>query len=283
MRIRNRILQLYRANRLQFASVPLPLEDQRRLVLLFPDILDRIADPDIFEFEWHESQICIDGDDLVHYPTVEEWEWEEAMSCPVPHPHCWIETAVSAQDGSKERIYIWDVVRNEEHGFTATPLVFDTKTNSLSYFGTYIVVAKNEFDDLGRRGKVKIFNALTKYADDYEIDEFYEHANMLARLFRMLCHPKVVVEASPADERVNRERRRRGRETIAHQRTVRISEEAFQYRGSNRAGGHASPKEHHRRAHKRRYADGRETTVRECVVNRGDRGIPPSPQNFTVD
>jgi hypothetical protein len=115
-------------------------------------------------------------------------------------------------------------------------------------------VTQNEIDDLGRRGTVKVFNALTQYADDYEIDEFYEHANMLARLLRILCHPKAIVESTPADERLNRERRRRDRETIARQRTVRISEEAFQYQGSNAAGGHASPKEHHRRAHKRRYA-----------------------------
>ncbi|MEP9374465.1 hypothetical protein [Mesorhizobium sp. KR1-2] len=160
--------------------------------------------------------------------------------------------------------------------------MFDRQTRSLSYFGTYIVVAQQEVDDLGRRGTVKVFNALTQYADDYEIDEFYEHANMLARFFRMLCHPKAIVQSTPADERLNRERRRRGRETIAPQRTVRISNEAFQYRTSNAAGGHASPKEHYRRAHKRRYADGRETTVRECVVNRGHGGAQPLPQHFSV-
>lgn len=283
MRVRNRILQLDRANRLEYATVPLPAEDEQRLMLLLPDILRRIADPDIFEFVWQDSQIRIDDDYMVHYPTVEEWEWEEAMTCPVPHPRVWIETALAGPDGASDRVYIWDVTRDDGHGFTATPLVFDQQGNTFSHFGTYIVVAQNDIDDLGRRGTVKVFNALTQYADDYETDEFYEHANMLARLFRILCHPKAVVEATPADESLNRERRRRGRETIAHQRTVRISEEAFQYRGSNAAGGHASPKEHHRRAHKRRYADGRETMVRECIVNPGHGGVPPLPQHFSVD
>ncbi|OJH54713.1 hypothetical protein ATN81_11825 [Agrobacterium pusense] len=283
LRFRNRILQLDRANRLEYGTVPLPPEDERRLLLMLPDILRRIADPDIFEFAWQDSGIRIDDDYLVHYPTVEEWEWEEAMTCPVPHPHVWIETAAVGPDGANDRVYIWDVTRDGARGFTATPLVFDQQANTLTHFGTSIVVEQNEIDDLGRRGTVKVFNALTQYANDYETDEFYEHANMLARLFRMLCHPKAIVEAAPADERVNRERRRRGRETIAPQRTVRISEDAFQYRGSNAASGHASPKEHYRRAHKRRYADGRETTVRECVVNRGQGGVPPLPQHFSVD
>lgn len=283
LRVRNRILQLHRANRLEYGTVPLPIEDERRLLLMLPEILRSIASPDIFEFVWQDSRIRIDDDFIVHYPTVEEWEWEEAMTCPIPHPHVWIETAVTGPDDGTDRIYIWDVTRDEGRGFIATPLVFDQQANTFSHFGTSIVVAQNEIDDLGRRGTVKVFNALTQYADDYETDEFYEHANMLARLFRMLCHPKTIVEAAPADERLNRERRRRGRETIAHQRTVRISEEAFQYQGSNAGGEHASPKEHHRRAHKRRYADGRETMVRECIVNRGYRGVPPLPQHFSVD
>ncbi|MFC6448356.1 hypothetical protein [Shinella zoogloeoides] len=283
MRVRNRILQLNRANRLKFGTVPLPMKDEWRLRGMRAGLLDRIAAPDIFEFVWVGSQICIDNDFIVHYPTVEEWEWEEAMTCPVPHPHVWIETAADGPDGADERIYIWDVTRDEGRGFTAAPLVFDQQNSTLSHFGTYVVVAQNEIDDLGRRGTVKVFNALTQYADDYEIDEFYEHANMLARLFRMLCHPKATVETKPVDERTNRERRRRGRETIAHQTTVRISVEALQYRGTNAIGGHASPKEHHRRAHKRRYADGRETTVRECVVNRGHGGVAPLPQHFSVD
>lgn len=282
MRVRNRIFKLRRANRLEYGTVPLPEADERRLIMLLPDILRRIADPDIFEFVWEGANISIDANDMVHYPTVEEWEWEEAMTCPVPHPHVWIETAASGPDGARDRIYIWDVVRDEGRGFTATPLVFDQRTNSFCYFGTYLVVDRNEIDNLGRRGTVKVFNALTQYADDYEIDEFYEHANMLARFFRMLCQPKVIVESKPADERVNRERRRRGRETIAPQRTVRISEEAFQYRASNAEDVHTSPKEHYRRAHKRRYADGRETTVRECVVNGGQGSTPPLPQNFSV-
>lgn len=282
MRVRNRILQLHRANRLNYATVPLPPEDERRLTLLLPDILRRIADPDIFEFVWRDSGICIDDDYMVHYPTVEEWEWEEAMSCPVPHPHVWIETTASGPDGASHRNYIWDVTREEGHGFTAIPLLFDQQTNSFCYFGTNIVVAQNEIDDLGRLGTANVFNVLTQYADDYEIDEFYEHANMLARFFRILCRPNVILEATPIDKSVNRERRRRGRETIAVRQTVRISEEAFQFRASNAAAEHASPKEHYRRAHKRRYADGRETEVRECVVNRGHGGTPPLPQHFSI-
>ncbi|WP_168879105.1 hypothetical protein [Rhizobium sp. P28RR-XV] len=109
LRVRNRILQLHRANRLEYWTVPLPMEDERRLQQMLPGILRGIADPDIFEFVWQDSQIRIDDDFIVHYPTVEEWEWEEAMTCPVPHPHVWIETAAAGPDGADERIYIWDV------------------------------------------------------------------------------------------------------------------------------------------------------------------------------
>jgi len=138
MRVRNRILELDDADRLQFTSVPLPDEDQGPLKLLVRDLLRRIDDPEIFEFVWHGSEIRIDDDYMVHYPSVEEWEWEEAMSCPVPHPHVWIETASSGPDGANERIYIWDVTCDEEPGFTATPLVFDKRNDSLAYFATQI-------------------------------------------------------------------------------------------------------------------------------------------------
>lgn len=283
MRVRNRILELDDADRLQFTSVPLPDEDQGPLKLLVRDLLRRIDDPEIFEFVWHGSEIRIDDDYMVHYPSVEEWEWEEAMSCPVPHPHVWIETASSGPDGANERIYIWDVTCDEEPGFTATPLVFDKRNDSLAYFATQIVVRQNDIDDLGRRGTVKVFNALPGYANEYDIDEFYEHANMLARFFRILCHPKVVIGGRLADKPVNTKQRRQDRKTKARRRVVRISQEAFQYQTPKSEAGHASPKEHHRRAHKRRYADGRETTVRECVVNRGQSATPPLPQSFSVD
>lgn len=283
MRVRNRILQLARANRLEYGSVPLGEEDQRRLASLFPRILGSIADAGIFEFVWQDAGIRIDADYLVHYPDVEEWEWEEAMTCPVPHPHVWVETAASGSEDASDRTYIWDVVQDEGSGFTATPLVFDGKSNTFSYFGMHIVVDHNDIDDLGRRGTVKVYDALKGYAKDYEIDEFFEHANMLARFFRMLCQPKVLVEFEAADDRTNRERRRRGRETIAARTTVRISAEAFRSRAPKGTAEHASPREHHRRAHKRRYADGLETTVRECVVNKGQGLAALLPQQFVVD
>lgn len=284
MRVRNRILQLHRANRLGYGSVPLlGGEDQQWLMSVVPQVLNHMADADIFEFVWRDSGIRIDEDYLVHYPDVEEWEWDEAMTCPVPHRHIWIETAVANPEGTRDRIYIWDVMR-EESGFTATPLLFDEETNSLAHFGTIIAVDTVAIDDLGRRGTVKVYNALNDYAEDYEIDEFYEQANMLARFIRMLCHPKVIVEAQAADPGVNRERRRRGREAIARRQTIWISEDAFRFESSKTASGtHASPKEHYRRAHKRRYADGRETEVRDCVVNRGQGPVPPLPQHFSVD
>jgi len=282
MTIRNEILQLHRESRLVYGGVPMPPDDELRVFGMMPDILRRISDPDIFEFAWQGSGISIDAEYLVHYPTVEEWEWEEAMTCPVPHPHIWIETEVSAPHGAPDRIYIWDVTRDEGQGFTATPLVFDPGGHCLFYFATYLVVNRNEIDDLGRRGTVKVFNGLRKYADDFEIDEFYEHANMLARFLRILCHPKVIIDTKPAEDRLNRNRARRGKEPIVHRRTVRISEDALQYRAGGTGAGHASPKEHHRRAHKRRYANGRETTVRECVVNKGHGPELPLPQNFAV-
>ena len=57
MRVRNRIFQLQRAGRLEYGTVPLPEADERRLVMLLPDILRRIADPEIFEFVWQDSQM----------------------------------------------------------------------------------------------------------------------------------------------------------------------------------------------------------------------------------
>lgn len=59
LRVRNRILQLHRANRLEYRTVPLPMEDERRRLLMLPDILRGIADPDIFEFVWEDSQIRV--------------------------------------------------------------------------------------------------------------------------------------------------------------------------------------------------------------------------------
>jgi len=281
MSTRNQILDLYRNGRLQFTSVPLPPHDQRELLRRTPDIMEKIRNPQIFEFAWDDSGVWLDENFDAHYPDVDDHEWTDAVRCPVPHPYVWIETRVRDPRFHEDRVYIWYVERRSGGGYAATPLVLFR--NMLSYFGTYFELDPDGVDSFGIPGKVVVYNCLESYAREYEIDEFFRQADTLARFFRILCLPKAQIETVSPDERRNRTRLKKGKEPLAVRKTVRIDDGALRETLNTKSGtGHASPAEHFRRAHQRHLRNGRVVNVRDCVVNRGQSANGPLPQDFVV-
>jgi hypothetical protein len=281
MSTRNRILDLYRSGQLRFTSVPLPEHDTRLLRGLMPDVLEKIANPAIFEFSWEDSGIALDNDFEVYYPDVDDNEWKEALQCPLPHPYIWLETGVRDPELHNDRAYIWYIERRNERGYVATPLVF--QQNTVSYFGVYFELDPDGIDNFGVPGRVTVYNCLESYAREYELDEFFRQADMLARFFRILCLPDAQIETAEPNERRNRTRVRNGKDPIAVRRTVRIDKAALIASLGARTGQtHASPSEHFRRAHQRHLRNGRVVNVRDCIVNQGQSANGPVPQDFVV-
>lgn len=281
MSTRNRILDLYRNERLQFTTVPLPEQDTRLLQGLMPDILEKIANQAIFEFSWEDSDIKLDNDLDVYYPNVDDNEWTEALRCPLPHPYIWLETGVRDPWLHNDRTYIWYIERKNECGYGAIPLVFHLDT--ISYSGIYFELDPDGVDEYGIPGKVSIYNRLESYKREYDLDEFYRQADTLARFFRILCLPNARIETVEPNERRNRTRVRNGKDPVVARKTVRIDKEALLESLSALTGQtHASPVEHFRRAHRRRYKNGHVGNVRDCIVNRGRSVNGPLPQDFVV-
>ncbi|MEX4008477.1 hypothetical protein [Neoaquamicrobium sediminum] len=281
MSARSRILELHRTGQLRFTSVPLPESDSRLLRSLMPGILEKMANPDTFEFSWENSGIELDDELDVYYPDVDDDEWKAAIKCPIPHPYIWVETGVRDPRLHDDRAYSWFIERTDERGYVATPLVFYKDT--VSYFGVYFEMDPDGVDDFGIPGRVTVYNCLESYAQEYELDEFFRQADVLARFFRILCLPATQIETVEPNERRNRTRVRNGKVAIAVRRTVRIDTEALRETLGSRTGQtHASPVEHFRRAHQRHLRNGRVVNVRDCIVNRGQSANGPIPQAFVV-
>lgn len=281
MPVRNQILDLHRSNKLNYGAVPLSTEDQQLLIDHIPGVLDRMANPDIFEFKWEDAGIWLDNDLLVHYPDIDDQEWEEAVKCPVPHPVIWVETNVRDPQNQDDRTYIWHIEREGLCGYKATPLIFYRDT--LFYSGIFFELDPEAVDNFGVRGSVTISYLLESYARDYDLEEYFRQADTLARLFRILSLPKVQVTIWEPPAKLNKARRKRGREPLATRKIVSIDTADLEVARSGPNGTtHALPTEHFRRAHQRHLRNGRVVSVRECIVNKGTSETGAVPQDFRV-
>jgi len=282
MPVRNQILKLHRSKKLKFGGVPVSAADQHKLRHHIPSVLDRIANPEIFEFRWEDAGIWMSDNDLVHYPDVDDQEWQEAVKCPVPHPFVWVEVGVNYPQNQGERIYIWYIERIGISGYTATPLIFARDT--LMYSGISFELDPDTVDDFGIQGSVTIRYLVESYARDYDLAEYFGQADTLARFFRILCLPKAQVMISEPHGKLNKARLKRGREPLSIRRTVRIDSADLATTHSGGTGmTHASPTEHFRRAHQRHLRNGRSVSVRECIVNKGTTDTGAVPQQFSVN
>ena len=279
---RNIILNLARNQRLDYALV-LPDQDVELTKRLYRKVLNRIADPAIFEFVWKDSGIRIDDDELTHYPEVGADELVDISIYPLPQEHIWIETAVKDPFGGADRMYIWDVERSKgRSGYNAIPLVF--ANGKLAFHGYEIDFHPDIVNENETRGAFEMWCHFPDYEQTYDPYEFQDHALMLGRFLRLLCLPKVRIERSLPDERSNARRAKRGQATIAGQAVVRIDPGAI-YEGLTGVGErrtHVSPASHNRRAHVRRLSNGKIVPVRECVIGMNFRDPRPVPQAFIV-
>lgn len=50
--MRNKIMKLAERNRLNFSHLPLPPQEEMALRRLFPEALEKLLSPDVFEFTW---------------------------------------------------------------------------------------------------------------------------------------------------------------------------------------------------------------------------------------
>ncbi|ACP24472.1 hypothetical protein NGR_c06790 [Sinorhizobium fredii NGR234] len=277
--MRNKIMKLAERNRLNFSHLPLPPQEEMALRRLFPEALEKLLSPDVFEFTWEDAGIWVDANERTHYPDVPQDEVLDATEFPVPHEKIVIQTRVPREGSAESDTFLW-YVEQRPHGRIAIPFVF--RDDTLSFFGTTLLFDRRVRDVNGApmfgchcpKGHRKI----------YDEDEFYDHNRMLLRFLRILCLPQVVVEVFEVDEGINRARARRGRAPLPRRSVVRIAPEAIRYIVPQDAPVEVAPRElvapHYRRAHMRTLRSGRRVPVRSCVVN--GNGEMPAPQDFHV-
>ncbi|MGO6692527.1 hypothetical protein ACCS54_18780 [Rhizobium johnstonii] len=280
MRTRNLIVNLARSNRLIFTTLRMSISSERVVLRDGPRLFASISDPKIFEFHWPNSGVRIDEQGLSHYPDVGKEEWDDGLDCPVPHPHIWLEADTEDASG-KSRKFIWDIRRQSESTFEATPLVFHGQT--LTYPGMSFKVHRHEVSEDGIRGGVEIEGLAPEYEKIYDIEEFFDHARLLVRFLRILCLPQTVNKIEEPNPKMNADRIKRKREPLATHTQIIIDPAAITVAYANGiVGTHASPNPHNRRAHVRRLPRGGVTQVRECVVGQKSPDTSPEPQDFRV-
>jgi hypothetical protein len=247
-----------------WTMLPLPFVDDMVVRTMWPAVFAEFSNRSVPVYVWDDHGIYVNEHIRTVYPQPTDEEIIDAMNFPLPNDKFIIETKVPRQDDTRFSHYFW-IVKSSDNGFSAIPLALTD--DKLQWSGQLIVVDRTALREDGTplfmRGVPDSYDRL------YDIDELWDHRDLLLRFIRTLCHPKVEIEINRPDAAHNAARVKKGKPPLPEYRVVRLNPFFYKKTDEPTDRTHNSPHGHERRAHTRTLKSGRVVDVKKCHVKGG--------------
>jgi hypothetical protein len=232
-------------------------------------------------FCFADAGIAWDGEaQKFTYPEIASAEIELAEKLPLPHARMLIETKVEMPAGSPTIYYIWIIERIGASGYTAIPALYYPDQKALIVHNVLFDFVPGR---IGNGSSKSVHQLLNKQNYYYPAAEFGRQRDLLCRFFCLINRSRILVQTVQVDAALNKRRVARGRTRIRDYHVVRLGSDERSYLKSLTKRQAASPCEHRRRSHLRRYRSGRVGIVRNSIVNAGKGPNGPVRQVFMVE
>jgi hypothetical protein len=265
MSVRERVIKHFEQGRVILTILPLSFRDDLAVRTMWPGVFAEFSDRSIPVYVWDDHGIYVNEHSRTFYPQPSDEEIVDAMSFPLPNDKFIVETKVPRHDDTLFSHYFW-IVKSNVHGFEAMPLTFTG--NQLQWSGQLIVFDRTNLRENGT--PVFMRGVPTCYDKLYDVDELWDHRDLLLRFIRNLGHPKVEIEVHRPDVSLNNARTKKGKPPLSEYRVIRLNPFYYKKKSDEPTGRtHNSPHGHERRAHTRTLKSGRVVDVKKCHVKGG--------------
>lgn len=261
---RQRVIKHFEQGRVILTILPLSFRDDMAVRTMWPGVFAEFSDRSVPVYVWDDHGIHVNQHSRTFYPQPSDEEIIDAMNFPLPNDKFIVEAKVPREDDTRFCHYFW-IVKAKDYGFQAIPLALTG--NHLQWSGQLIVFDRTNLKEDGT--PVFMRGVPNSYDKLYDIDELWDHRDLLLRFIRNLCHPKVEIEVHRPDVRHNDAREKKGKPPLPEYRVIRLN--PFFYKKAEEPTGrtHSSPVGHERRAHTRTLKSGRVVEVNKCDVMGG--------------